>query len=337
MINTLMLSLILLFSAWLGLLPASAMAERPTLAKMPGVEAVYSVDRRHSFVIGHGGFAASDGYRVLGTYEGGGEDSLHGFMVEHAEEPMIGVDPGAGPLSFLDQGAVQLTRDPLMPSSTGYSALDVFEAATLACLHRGARLLYVIPRKYGRFSRLTEVSALEAFRYLLLSGTEGVWFLACDARGEGRFQVMKNYNFVNDGKAVVEFAPGVALEGVDYVRNSRHEARRLTELEGRWSGYKTTLEDTAREIAALKTGFVKNVGGKRYYGTYKGRDETGRCDSVRLERRGEGEKTVVKVVRDFRVCDGRVQALGYTRTERVHENRHAVYRLAGGSRVAVRR
>ncbi len=340
MMKTLLLRLIFFISAVLVLAPwpafPSDLGLRLTLGQAPGVHAVYAVDRTHTFVLGRLEPLEGRTYRVLGSYEGGGPGSLTGFMLEHPDEPMA-VDGAASSLDFLREGPVRLTHGPLSVKDDGYSSLDVYEAATISCLLRGAHPIYVIPKKYGRFKRLTEVEGVEAFRYLLLSGADGVWFVACDGKGDARFQIMKNYNFVNDDKEVVELSSGVVLEGVDYVKNSRLEEKRLADLQGRWPASRTTLEETAREIARIKTGFIKNVGGKRYYGTYKGTDSTGRCASVSLERKGLEDKAMITVVRDYRVCGGKVSVTGYLKSESMAERAGVVYRRAGGTRFAERR
>ncbi len=341
MMKTLLLRVIFFICAGLVLAPwpafPSDLGLRLALGQAPGVHAVYAVDRTHTFVLGRLEPAEGRTYRVLGTYEGGGSGALQGFMLEHPDEPMDVGGTEAAALDFLKKGPVQLTRGPLSAEGKGVSSIDVYEAATMSCILRGAHPIYVIPKQYGRFKRLTEVDGVEAFRYLLLSGADGVWFVACDGKGDARFQVMKNYNFVNDDKEVVELATGVVLEGVDYVKNSRLEARRLAELQGRWAASRTSPEETAREIAHIKTGFIKNVGGKRYYGTYKGTDPTGRCASVSLKRKGLEDNAMVTVVRDYKVCGGKVSVMGYAKSERLADREGVVYRHAGGTRLARRR
>lgn len=311
-------------------------ALRQGLVESPDVAAVYVVDSNHTFVMG--ALPSSDegrDFRVLGRYYGGDDHTLSAVMIEHGEEPVIYKGGAHGSFGALRSGAVRLARAPLSSSSDGegYSSLDIFETATIACQDKGGHPLYVIPRKYGEFKRLTEVRALEAFRYILLKGATGVWFMACDGKGFARFQVLKNYDFINDGEEVVEFRQGLVMEDVNYVKNARAEAVRLAELARQRGGAVTSIEATVREIAALKKGFVRKIAGKRYYGSYKGAKK-GRCAAVSLRRLGLSDDVKVTVVRDYRVCSGKVSLLARSETEESAAGTKAVYYRRGGIRVA---
>ncbi len=312
---------------------ATPPALRQVLADAPGVGAVYVVDRNHTFVMGSLPLQGeSKAFHVLGRYYGGPGHTLQATMIEHGEEPMIYKSAATGTLGALRSGSVRLSHEPLSSGKDGYSSLDIFEMATLSCQNGGGHPLYVIPKKYGRFKRLTEVAALDAFRYILLKGSTSVWFVACNGKGAARFQVLKNYDFINDGEEVAEFRQGLALDDVDYVRDERAEAVRLADLQKRRSVSATSLEATAREIAALKRGFVKNIAGKRYYGSYRG-DGDGGCAAVSLRRIGSDEDVRVTVVHDYRVCSGKVSLLGLSETEE-SVARKAIYYSRGGLKVA---
>ncbi len=310
------------------------MALRQVLADDPGIEAVYAIDRTHSFVIGRSASLEENmDFRVLGRYSEGPAHAQEALMIEHGEEPMIYKSAAPGSLDRIRSGALRLSRSPLSPGKEGYSSLDIFEMATLSCQGGGGDAIYVVPKKYGRFKRLTEVGALEAFRYILQKGSTSVWVVACNGTGAARFQVVKNYDFVNDGEEVAEFRPGLVLDDVNYVRDERAEAARLTNLQRKRYGGAPSLEDTVREIAALKRGFVKNISGKRYYGSFRGYDR-GRCADVSLRRLDVSDDEKVTVLREYKVCSGKVSLLGLTETAEVLPDGKGMYYSSGGIKVA---
>jgi len=314
---------------------ASPTARREVLMESPGIEAVYPVDRTHTFVIGPLRRAElSKAFRVVGTYYGGPSHALRAVMIEHdGDEPMIYKSEAPGSLEALRSGSVNLTRAPLSSGKRGYSSIDIFEMATLSCRGGGGEIIYIIPKKYGRFKRLTEVRALEAFQYILMKGSASVWLVACNGKGSARFQVLKNYDFVGDGVETAEFRSGLVLDDVNYVKDESVETARLAELQKRWPVAPASLEGTAREMAAIKRGFVKNISGKRYYGSYRG-EAGGGCGDVRLRRLDSGEALRLTVVYEYRVCAGHVSLIRLSKTEESIADSVAVYYSRGGLKMA---
>jgi len=313
---------------------ASSETMRQGLANSPGIKALYAVDGTHTLVMG--AMASSDetvNFHVLGRYYAGPDHALQAVMIEHGEEPMIHKNVNPDALKAMRSGSIKLSRGPFAPAGQGYSSLDVLETASLSCVNNGGHVLYVIPKKYGAFKRLTEVPALEAFQYILLQGSKSVWFVACDGKASARFQVFKNYGFINDGEDVARFRQGLVLDDVNYVKEERAEAARLARLQKTRSSAVESLEATAREIAVLKKGFVKNIAGKRYYGSYSDEGK-GRCAAVSLRRMDVKEEAVVTVVHDYKVCSGKVTRLGLGEVaQSVPDSNTAFYRR-GGLRLA---
>lgn len=280
---------------------ASSVATRQGLVESPGVKALYAVDRNHTLVMGS--IASSDekaNFHVLGRYYGGPDHALLASMIEHGEEPMMYKSVDSGVLEALRSGSIKLSRGPFATGGEGYSSLDILETASLSCVSSGGHTLYVIPKKYGKFKRLTEVSALEAFQFILVQGSKSVWFVACDGKASARFQVFKNYSFINDGDDVAQFRQGLVLEDVNYVKEEGAEVARLANLQKTRSSDVEPLEATAREIALLKKGFVKNIEGKRYFGSYHG-ESKGRCAAVSLRRIDLMDNAKVTIVHDYRI------------------------------------
>lgn len=299
---------------------------RQGLLESPDVEAFYAVDSTHTFVkgalplLGQG-----EVFTVVERYYGGPGHSHPAVMVEHGVEPMM----AKGSASEALRGLAPLKRGKVLLSSDGggFTAIDVFEAATLTCQRRGGYALYLVPRKYSGFKRLTEVGALEAFTYIISKGSAGLWFAACEGAPEVRFQVLKNYDFINDGQEMAEFREGLAFDDVNYVKNEGAEAARLAALESSWPRTHVSLEATARKIAAVKMGFVRKFDGKRNYGSYKGSMDKGRCASVSIKSVSDAGEVRVSEAHEYKVCSGKVYALGVTEREE---------RIAGGAGMYVR-
>ncbi len=311
---------------------------RQALVESADIEAVYIVDSTHTFVKGALPAPEQSGpFTVVGSYYSGPSRTHVATMIEHEAEPVV-YKSKRGELTGLEPlkgGAARLTEAPLESDVSGaYSAIDIFETATLTCRSRGGYPLYVVPRKYGDFKRLTEVGALEAFEYILGKGVKGVWFVACDGPSKVRFQVMKNYDFINDGEKIAELREGLVLDDVNYVKDKKAESARLAALQRSWPKSFVSLEGTAREIAALKMGYVRTFDGKKNYGSYKGLMDGGRCASVSIKSVTEDNSVRVSEVRDYKVCSGKVYALGLSEREEKLAGGPGLYVRGGGFQMA---
>ncbi|MFQ5353351.1 MAG: hypothetical protein ACE5DR_00255, partial [Thermodesulfobacteriota bacterium] len=174
---TLVFTVTLLFSARCEA-ASSANGLRQDLVNRPDIESVYVVDSTHTFV--KGPILSPDGrapFRVVGRYFSGPDNTHVATMIEHGEEPFVYKSSASSleDLKPLRSGKAILTAQALDSGQSGYSALDIFETATLSCQRRGGHPIYVVPRKYGGFKRLTEVSAREAFEYILERHRSGTW------------------------------------------------------------------------------------------------------------------------------------------------------------------
>ncbi|MFQ5427800.1 MAG: hypothetical protein ACE5EZ_02355 [Thermodesulfobacteriota bacterium] len=331
------ITLTLMFTARCEALSSSG-GLRQSLVDHSGVEAVYVVDRTHTFV--RGTLPPADefkAFKVVGRYYSGPGSRHVATMIEHEAEPFVYKSPSSlRDLEPIRGGEVRLTAEPLGPGTSGYSAIDIFETVTLSCQGRGGYPLYVVPRKYNGFKRLTEVSALEAFEYILAKHKSGAWFAACDGAPGARFQVMKNYDFINDGVELAELREGLVLGDVDYVKDKGAETSRLAVLENSWPRSPKSLEMTAREIARIKVGYVQKFDGKRHYGTYKGDIERGRCASVSIKSVADDMDIRVSEVHDYKVCRGKVYALGTGEIREETPRNRGKYIRGGGLKLAKR-
>ena len=126
----------------------------------------------------------------------------------------------AQPLAYRNPSIPSMEE--LMPLPGGriegdHASIDIYQYMYALCKKDGGTPSVVVSKRFGKTARYTEVSAGEAFDYLLASG-EGrdPWFFACE--GEKRFIVEKDYQHNLDGSNRFTFHPKRGLEWVDYVK-----------------------------------------------------------------------------------------------------------------------
>ena len=126
----------------------------------------------------------------------------------------------AQPLAYRNPSIPSMEE--LMPLPGGriegdHTSIDIYQYMYALCKKEGGTPSVVVSKRFGKTARYTEVSAGEAFDYLLESG-EGrdPWFFACE--GEKRFIVEKDYQHNQDGSNRFTFHPKRGLEWVDYVK-----------------------------------------------------------------------------------------------------------------------
>jgi len=141
-------------------------------------------------------------------------------------------------------------------------------------------------------------------------GTEtsnGAWFFACD--GASRFVVEKDYTFKGISQTV-SIRSNRGLEGVSYIKSSR-EVAELIAYQSRAISAKdeaTVLEETAREAATLRTGFIKVHNGVRYAAAFV--NTANGCESVEIKKTLSSEDTATAKIYDYEVCLNKVSRLG---------------------------
>ncbi|MFQ5442206.1 MAG: hypothetical protein ACE5EB_05720 [Thermodesulfobacteriota bacterium] len=285
---------------------------REGLVKRDTIKALYTVDDTHSFVIAKShAISFTRDSRVVKRYSGEKGLNQRAYLIEHSPEPFVyknPVVPGFARVAGLKDGVIKLREDILNTDRHGYSAVDTFQHAYAVCRKKGGAMTFVIPKQYGSFKRLTRVGAVEAFDHILLNGAGGAWYISCE--GDSKFRILKNYSFLTGNAEVAEIRNKVGLESVNYARDEAKEKLRIASLVRRPLDEAVFLENTALELALLKTNFVKPNGGTRYYGTYKKSGLSG-CNSVSISRRveGNGQRNISRVV-DYSVCGGRVAMTG---------------------------
>jgi hypothetical protein len=98
-----------------------------------------------------------------------------------------------------------------------YASIDIYQYMYALCKKENGTPSVIVSKRFGKFARYTEVSAEEAFNYLLSSGEgKDPWFFGCE--GENRFIVEKDYQSSPEGANRFSFHPKRGLEWVDYVK-----------------------------------------------------------------------------------------------------------------------
>ncbi|GMR04509.1 MAG: hypothetical protein BMS9Abin23_0407 [Thermodesulfobacteriota bacterium] len=285
---------------------------RESLINKDVIKALYAVDETHSFVVGKPVVSAGNNYRVVKWYSSGEGSAKRAYLIEHSPEPLIyknPVVPAFTRVAGISDGPIKLKDENFDRSAKGYTGIDAFQLAYAACSKKGGTLTFVIPKRYGKFKRLTSVDAIEAFDHILLKGKAGAWYIACE--GESRFRILKNYSFLTGNFEVAEVRNGIGLNGVNYAKDEAKEKIRIASLDRKPLDEAAFLEVTAREIAFLKMGFVKPNGNEKYYGTYKSTAGPLGCDSVSIKRSAnELDGRLISRVYDYSVCRGEVAMVG---------------------------
>lgn len=219
---------------------------------------------------------------------------------------------GYGEVTAPSNGAFNLSSFGMeRGSAAGYSAIDLFAEMNVLCRKNNGTPVYVVPVSYGINKRLTKVSAIDAFSYVLSSTNKNnSWLMACS--GDSKFVVEKDYRF-SGAADTASFHAGRLLEGVNYVEDAstvqRREARVMTSEES-----DKTLEATAVEVASMRTGFVKAIEGSRFVGTYNAASEDTRCAQVSVSyvpaTQAGGTRLASATIYDFKVCNNAVARLG---------------------------
>ncbi|MBI5886941.1 MAG: hypothetical protein HZB85_10235 [Deltaproteobacteria bacterium] len=290
---------------------------RSELIENQTIELVYPIDDHYTFVAGQAPALNLDKAGVtLVSNTGSPNGTLRYVIIKNEKaEPfvytnrLIGVydevaAPANGTFNLSSFGSER-------GRAAGYSAMDLFEEMTALCRKTSGTPVYVVPVSYGINKRMTKVSAVDAFSYVINSGSNNsAWFMACD--GPSRFVVEKEYRFAANAPESASFYSDRLLENVNYVTDGttvrRRQARILSAEES-----DTILRETALEVAQMKTGFVKAVDGSRFTGTYEASATDTRCANVSVKYAAAtigSETQLATTIYDFKVCDNRVARLG---------------------------
>lgn len=138
------------------------------------------------------------------------DDGSRSFLIKHAE---------IQPLDY---------RTPVVPSYSSllepkkgrlqgsYSNTDIYQYVYALCKKENGSPAFVVPKKYGKYVRLTKVAPADAFDYFMTSvKKKDAWYATCE--GEKRFMLEKEYSYSENDRESLIFHPNRGLEGISFV------------------------------------------------------------------------------------------------------------------------
>lgn len=193
----------------------------------------------------------------------GAEDGGKSFLIKHADRQPIGyrtpVVPSYARLLAPTKGRLK----------GSYSNTEIYQYVYALCKKENGSPAFVVPKRYGKYVRLTKVAPADAFDYFMTSAKKkDAWYASCE--GEKKFMLEKEYAYSEKDQESLIFHPNRGLEGISFVSaeeapsyKSKLEAAMKEEAMN--SPDKTDfLDGMAWEVAYAKTGFVKTLDGRKY-------------------------------------------------------------------------
>lgn len=282
---------------------------RDRLIESKAMQAVYAINDHLTLVAGEGALpeGSGEGFTVLNKFSD--ETDTHmAYLIKYDNAQPFGYKnpsiPSYEDLTMPANGEINL-------GALHESGVDLYQHMTALCRKFNGEATFVIPKRHGKFKRLTSVDAAEAFNYILFSGDkDNAWLMACE--GTKRFVVEKNFQSVTKGEDTADFYSSRGLEGVNYVKNSpAEETAEVARVEATPAELSRVREQMAWEISSVKMDFVKPHGEFKYTGTFNGYYNNGSCGHVTIkEARTESTEASVEKLYDYKVCNNSVVALG---------------------------
>lgn len=200
----------------------------------------------------------------------------------------------------------EITAPPNGKLSGNYSSVDVYQYMYALCKKDNGKPAVVVSKRYGRFVRLTQVNATEAFNYLMASGDgKDPWFFACE--GDKKFIVEKDYTYNMDENSTFYFHPNRGLEWVDYVKSGEKAKTAALEAasmevvkENNPVETARLIEDMAWELSTFKMDFIKTSSGSRFAGFYNDNRKKEGCDLVTIKHTQKAE--LEEKTYNYKVC-----------------------------------
>jgi len=197
----------------------------------------------------------------------GSVDGARSFIVRHAESQPLAYRTPVVPsyASLLEPAKGKLKES--------YSSAEIYQYVYALCKKENGNPAFVVPRRYGKYVRLTKVAPADAFEYLITSvEKKDAWYAACE--GKKRFMLEKEYAYSEGAQASIIFHPNRGLEGISFVSSdeapslkSKLEAA-VTDEDMNNPNKIDFLDEMAWEVAFTRTDFVKTLDGGKYFGLY---------------------------------------------------------------------
>lgn len=139
------------------------------------------------------------------------EDGSKSFLIKHSDRQPIGyrtpVVPSYARLLAPTKGRLK----------GSYSNTEIYQYVYALCKKENGSPAFVVPKRYGKYVRLTKVAPADAFDYFMTSAKKkDAWYAACE--GEKKFMLEKEYSYSEKDRESLIFHPNRGLEGISFVR-----------------------------------------------------------------------------------------------------------------------
>lgn len=229
------------------------------------------------------------------------EDGSRSFLVRHADrQPLEYRTPAVPSYS-------RLLAPPKGRLKENYSNAEIYQYAYALCKKENGNPSFVLPKKYGKYTRLTKLPPADAFGYLVSSvKKKDAWYAACE--GAKKFMLEKEYAYSEKDKESLIFHPNRGLEGISFVSpdevpsfKSKVEVSIKDEASNRPNKI-DFLDEMAWEVAFTMTDFVKTLDGLNYTGLYNAEEKNCRrvtiIQELALSQDNSGKRAYV-----YKVCE----------------------------------
>lgn len=233
---------LVLISAGAGF-PEEPKSLRQKLFESESVAALYTIDGYFTMIKITPGVSEKDFSNELrglcissgGEVEGHGQDDPYSVNCKGGFETLVFFDETtpksreAGkyliishesmqPLIYKSQAVAQL-EDITAPKNgelkEKLNAFDSYQYFYALCKKNSGEPAYVISRKYGKYIRLTQVNAIEAFSYFLSNDErKDAWFFGC----EGKKFIAENYMYTPGEENRFFYYSKRGLDGINFVK-----------------------------------------------------------------------------------------------------------------------
>lgn len=207
----------------------------------------------------------------------------------------------------------QIAKFPKGQVKGNYNSLDLYQYAYVLCKKESGVPAVVVPKRYGKYMRLTQVNSVEAFNYLLKEGEgKDSWLFACE--GTKKFVLEKEPQYTPSEDKKFYFYQNRGLEGVDFVKStdtvylSRLMASEAEVAMAALRDNSEFIENMAWNLSNVKVTFVTTNSGLRFSGSVT--SKTGKdCSNITIKQTASLTLKTDEKVYKYEVCNSRIARL----------------------------
>ena len=229
------------------------------------------------------------------------ENGDRSFLIRHSDRQPLEYRTPAVP-SFS-----RLLAPPKGRLKENYSNAEIYQYAYALCKKENGNPAFVVPKRYGKYTRLTKLPPADAFDYLVSSvKRKDAWYAACE--GAKKFMLEKEYAYSDNDRESLIFHPNRGLEGISFIApddapsyKSKIEVSINDEADNR-PNKADFLDEMAWEVAFMKTDFIKTLDGLIYLGLYNADEKN--CKRVTIVQESAlAQDLSNKRAYIYKVCD----------------------------------